>query len=92
MVALDIPADFAEHATLPVRTLAMRYHVAGSTVRSWRVKLGVKVPQGAPKGNGNAIRNQSRSKMTHGIDGPDEVRICLSCTAPSCRGQCLKVR
>ena len=90
-MALDMPAEFPECATLPLRTLAKRFQISESTARAWRMRLGVYVKRGAPKGNGNAIRNQSQSKPTHGIDGPDEVRTCLSCTAVRCTGRCIKV-
>lgn len=87
-----IPADFGEHALEPSRDLQLRYHIAAETVRRWRRAIGVTVPCGAPMGNRNSIGNASRRKATHGIDGPEAVKACLSCTAPRCSGSCWRVR
>ena len=86
-----IPADFPAHAMEPARSLANRHGVGMSRIAAWRRELGIVVPPGAPKGNGNALRNQSTGKQTHGIDGIDAVRTCLSCTRPRCSGSCMKV-
>lgn len=87
-----MPPDFADVATLPTRELALRYRVSFKTVARWRRELGIRLPPGAPNGNANAIGNASRRKSTHGIDGPEQVRACLSCTRPRCTGQCELVR
>ena len=87
-----IPEDFPENALRPARELAMRYRVSNKTVARWRLELGIKLQPGAPKGNANAIGNASRTKSTHGIDGPEQIRACLSCKRPRCRGQCDAVR
>jgi len=90
-MAREIPAAFAAVATQPIRELITMFRVSGDTVVRWRRELGIHVPKGAPRGNGNAIGNQSRQKPTHGMDGPDAVRICLNCTETKCRGQCWRV-
>ena len=87
----EIPADFAACATLPVKDLSRRFGVANTVIAAWRRELGVYVPPGAPKGNGNSVGNQSHRKQTHGIDDLEAVRTCLNCTAPRCSGKCLKV-
>lgn len=87
-----MPPDFADVATLPARELALRYHISHKTVARWRRELGIRLPPGAPKGNANAIGSPSRAKSTHGIDGPEQVRACLSCKRPRCTGQCELVR
>ena len=92
MAPIPMPADFPEHATQSLRSLANRYGVGRSKVLAWRRSLGITIPRGAPKGNGNAVGNQSRKKQTHGMDDMDAVRTCLSCTAKRCTGQCQKVR
>lgn len=91
MRARSMPEDFREHATEGLRALADRYHVGTQRITAWRRALGVTVPAGAPKGNGNAIRNSSRGKQTHGMDGIEVVRTCLSCKRPRCSGSCDKV-
>lgn len=91
-MAREIPADFGEHAAEPIPSLTRRYRATEGTVRRWRQELGVVVPPGAPKGNRNSIGNASKKKSTHGIDGPEAVKACLSCTAPRCPGSCWRVR
>lgn len=92
MKAHERPADFAAVATHPTRELALRYCVSFKTVARWRRELGIRLPPGAPKGNANGVGNASRAKSTHGIDGPEQVRACLSCKRPRCTGQCELVR
>lgn len=92
MTARPVPEDFPALALRPVRELAMRYGVSFKTVGRWRREIGVKLQPGAPKGNANGVGNASRRKSTHGIDGPEQIRACLSCTRPRCRGQCDAVR
>lgn len=87
----EMPEDFPAVATLPIRTLAARYGAAQHIVSRWRRELGITVPPGAPRGNGNSIGNRNRRKATHGIDDMEAVRTCLSCTAPRCSGKCSKV-
>ena len=87
----EMPADFASYATLPVKDLSRRFGVTNSMIVVWRRQLGIYVPPGARKGNGNAVGNRSRRKQTHGIDDMEAVRTCLSCTAPRCSGKCIKV-
>ena len=89
----EIPADFAACATLPVKDLSRRFGVANTVIAAWRRQLGIFVPRGAPKGNGNSAGNRGGSlkKQTHGIDDLEAVKTCLSCTAPRCSGKCLKV-
>lgn len=86
-----MPADFPAHATQPLRALADRYGVGKNKVLAWRQALGITIPAGAPKGNGNAVGNQSRKKQTHGMDDIETVRTCLSCTRERCSGSCSKV-
>lgn len=86
-----MPPDFPEHATLSLRALADRYGVGKNQALMWRRSLGIYIPKGAPKGNGNALRNAGRAKQTHGIDGIEAVRTCLSCTRGRCSGSCEKV-
>ena len=91
-MAREIPAAFAAVATQPIRELITMFRVSGDTVVRWRRELGIRVPKGAPRGNANGIGNHGGGrKPTHGMDGPDAVRICLSCTAEQCRGQCWRV-
>ena len=87
-----VPEDFPSLALRPVRELSMRYGVSFKTVGRWRRVIGVKLQPGAPKGNANGVGNASRRKSTHGIDGPEQIRTCLSCKRPRCRGQCDAVR
>jgi len=91
MALPDVPEDFADVATLPIRTLEKRYGVTNQTVIRWRREIGVTVPPGAPKGNRNALRFGSDGKRKVGADDIDEIRTCLSCTAKRCTGHCLKV-
>lgn len=81
-----MPADFPERAGASLTELADIYRVSKTKVRDWRAQIGVSRPRGAPKGNRNA---NPRKK---GSDSPDAIRICLSCTAPRCRGKCEKVQ
>lgn len=78
-----IPEEFVTVATLPIPELAARFGVSKSTARKWRETLGVKVRVGAPKGNSNHVRDPG--------DDPEKIRICLSCTAKRCTGDCIKV-
>lgn len=87
----EIPADFAENARLPVSVLTIRYQMSSRTISEWRRELGICVPKGAPRGNRNGVGNQSQAKTTHGIDGIEAVRTCLSCTRERCSGKCNKV-
>lgn len=88
----DVPEDFADVATLPIRTLEKRYGVSNQTVIRWRREIGVTVPPGAPKGNRNAVsRLDQDGKRKQGADDIDEIRTCLSCTAKRCTGHCVKV-
>ena len=89
MKAHERPADFAAVATHPTRELAMRYRVSNKTVARWRRELGIKLPPGAPKGNTNGM---VRKRPAPGMDGPEQVRACLSCKRPRCTGQCELVR
>jgi len=89
---IDMPADFAAYAAEPIRALEKRYCVGAKTICAWRRELGVTVPHGAPKGNRNAIRFGPDGKRKVGADDPDDIRTCLSCTAPKCTGKCWKVR
>lgn len=86
-----MPPDFPRYATESSRALEKRYHVTHSTILRWRMAIGVTIQPGAPKGNRNALRNASRKKQTHGIDGIEAVRTCLSCTRGRCSGSCSKV-
>ena len=88
----EIPFDFAENAALPIPELRMRYQISNKMIARWRRELGIRVPVGAPKRNQNSLNNKSRKKETHGIDGPEAVRTCLSCTRKTCSGSCVKVR
>lgn len=88
----EMPADFPLNARRSVRELKALYTVSDALIKRWRRELGITVPPGAPKHNGNAIGNLSKKKETHGMDGIDAVRICLSCTAPRCKGSCARVR
>lgn len=90
--AIEIPAEFSACATLPLRDLAERFHVSPTTARKWRQQLGITGKNGAPAGNRNGVGNASRRKRTHGIDGPERIRICLSCSAARCSGDCVKLR
>ena len=87
----EIPTDFAERATQPVRILKEHYGATSKTIVAWRRALGIQVPCGAPKRNQNSVNNRSRKKETHGIDDIEAVRTCLSCTRPRCTGQCINV-
>lgn len=80
-----MPADFPERAGASLTELANVYRISKSTARKWRDQLGVSRPRGAPKGNRNAMPRKQ------GADDPEQVRICLSCTAKHCRGKCDKV-
>ena len=91
MVEIRMPPDFPEHARLSLRELERRYNISATLARKWRLELGIKVPRGAQKGNRNSVGNASRKKQTHGIDDIEAVRICLSCTAERCSGQCRRV-
>lgn len=84
-----MPPDFADVATLPVRELALRYHISHKTVARWRRELGIRLQPGAPKGNTNGT---VRKRPAPGMDGPEQIRACLSCKRPRCRGQCDAVR
>lgn len=88
MQAIEIPAEFAACATLPISELAVRFGVSKATARKWRVALGVSIPVGAPRGNANGGR---RKREIYGQDNPEQIRECLSCTAVRCSGQCFKV-
>lgn len=90
----QMPADFPQYALRPYRDLVERYRCCHTMIARWRRELGIVVPGGAPKGNRNSAGNQSQSKRkeTHGIDGPEAVRTCLSCTRLKCTGSCMKVR
>jgi hypothetical protein len=80
-----MPADFPERAGESLEALACIYGISKSTAREWRRRLGIRVPRGAPKGNRNALPRKK------GADDPVDIRTCLSCTAPRCRGKCAKV-
>lgn len=86
---IEMPPEFAAVATLPIPELAVRFGVSRSTAQKWRVRLGVHVPPGAPKGNQNGT---VRKRENYGQDSPEQVRACLNCTAGRCVGQCYKVR
>ena len=88
----EMPPDFPKYARNSTRDLAVRFGCCHSMVTRWRRQLGIVIPPGAPKGNGNSVGNQSRRKATHGMDGIEAVRTCLSCTRPRCSGSCTKVR
>ena len=90
-MAIEIPDSFADVATLPIPVLAARFGVSPSTARTWRKRLGVSVPVGAPKGNVNGRKRTGRPAGPHGYDDPEMIRVCLSCTAVRCTGQCVKV-
>ncbi|MBR2583552.1 MAG: hypothetical protein IKD61_09185 [Oscillospiraceae bacterium] len=87
----EMPPEFPACATLSTRELGRRFGATNTTIAAWRRQLGIVVPPGAPKGNGNSVGNQSRRKKTHGIDDLEAVKTCLSCTAPRCPGKCIKV-
>lgn len=91
MQAREIPAEFAAVATLPIPELAARFGVSKSTARTWRKRLGVSVPVGAPKGNVNGRKRTGRPAGPHGYDDPEQIRTCLSCTSKRCTGECIKV-
>ena len=80
-----MPPDFPDHAYESLEALACVYGCSKTTARKWREQLGISIPRGAPAGNKNAVPRKK------GSDGPEQVRICLSCTAPRCRGKCEKV-
>lgn len=88
----DMPADFPNHATEPIRALSIRYKAGAPLIKRWRNALGVFVPPGAPHGNGNAKRVGTDGKRKRGEDDILAIRTCLSCTAPRCTGKCWKVR
>ena len=83
MRRIEMPEDFPDRAGESLEALAAIYRISKSTAREWRRKLGISVPLGAPKGNHNPKR-KSADELT-------EIRTCLSCTAPRCRGKCEKV-
>lgn len=84
-----VPEDYPSLALRPARELAMRYHVSNKTIARWRLELGIKLQPGAPKGNTNGM---VRKRPAPGMDGPEQIRACLSCKRPRCRGQCDAVR
>ena len=85
MRRIDMPEDFPARAGESLEALAAIYRISKSTAREWRRRLGISIPRGAPAGNRNAVPRKN------GSDSPDAIRICLSCTAPRCRGKCEKV-
>lgn len=89
MTRTTMPPDFPDVATRPVRELSLRYNVAHNTVLRWRKELGIRLSPGAPKGNQNGAARKSPSPS---MDGPEQIRACLNCTRPRCRGQCDAVR
>ena len=90
MALPDVPADFADVATLSLRMLEKRYGVTIATITRWRRQIGVVVPPGAPKGNRNAFRVDGKTRKV-GADDDDQIRTCLNCKAERCIGHCVKV-
>ena len=82
-MAIEIPDGFAAVAMQPIPELVSQFCVSRSTIQKWRRQIGVIVPVGAPKGNANHVRDPG--------DDPEKIRICLSCTAKHCTGDCIKV-
>ena len=90
--SFSIPLEFAAVATLPIQELAAHFGVSKSTARTWRKRLGVSVPVGAPKGNVNGRKRRTgRPAGPHGYDDPEQIRTCLSCTSKRCTGDCSRV-
>lgn len=85
MKRIEMPADFAEHATESLEALACIYGISKTTARTWRTQIGVSIKRGAPKGNKNAMPRKK------GADDPKDIKTCLNCTAENCRGRCAKV-
>lgn len=90
-VLRKMPPEFPAMAALPIKQLQARFRASSSTVVQWRRELGVQVRVGAPAGNQNSLHNRGPRKDVRSIDGPEQIRLCLSCTAKRCTGSCARL-
>ena len=83
MAPLPVPRDFKKNAAVMTETALRRHYKRGDqTIRRWLIVSGVTPVKG---------KHGEKPWTFKQYDTPEEIRMCLSCAFPDCRGWCAKM-